>query len=319
MNRTAIVAALAISAAIGSVVFLSTGRGRVPVVDGSSAEAFRTSLELVKQSLDKERYEEFERAMTAHARAALLPGGDGESELGALVALQADPDAPARRLRGRLDGMTAAQIVGAADSPAVVGLMGARKQANESAAIATLKNITSSQAQAQASGFIDRDGDGVGEYAYFAELAGVAEISATGTGPSRITPPVLSSAFGNVEGGRVMRSGYVFQVFLPGPAASFEAEAPDGGTVPGRTDADQSEVLWCCYAWPTDVGNSGDRAFFVHQSGDVLASRNAATRYSGTLRVPRPTAAFTAAASTMADRTAADTTGSDGEVWAVVH
>src|SRR5687768_11158724 len=50
-----------------------------------------------------------------------------------------------------------------------------------------------------------------------------------GVGTRRISPPVLSGAFGKVLMRRVIRSGYCFQVYLPSSTVSFTAEAPNGG------------------------------------------------------------------------------------------
>ena len=111
---------------------------------------------------------------------------------------------------------------------ALPNLLSARLTANESAAIATLNNIASAQSQCRSSGAIDVNGNGAGEYAYFAELAGFAPVRG---GLQRIAPPVLSSAFANVTARRVTRSGYVFQMYLPGVAADGVAEDPLGGDI----------------------------------------------------------------------------------------
>jgi prepilin-type N-terminal cleavage/methylation domain-containing protein len=93
---------------------------------------------------------------------------------------------------------------------AVPNLLSARLSANEAAAIATLKNLSSAQAQVQAAGAIDANNNGAGEYGYFAELSGAVGVRDATGNPSateRISPPVLSGAFGNVNGSRVVRSG----------------------------------------------------------------------------------------------------------------
>ncbi|MHC4853785.1 MAG: hypothetical protein ACYTF5_17390, partial [Planctomycetota bacterium] len=138
----------------------------------------------------------------------------------------------------------------------------------------------------------------------------------------RISPPVLSGAFGNVNGSRVVRSGYIFQMYLPDAVAVAVPEAATGGVGAVAPDAAQSEVLWCCYAWPSSRGNSGKRAFFVNQSGDVLATKNiAATQlYNGTANPPLPTAAFLNGTSgAMSTTVAANASGVDNGVWIVVN
>ena len=106
-----------------------------------------------------------------------------------------------------------------------------RRHANEAAAIRTLLNLSSSQAQTQASGVIDVDRDGMGEYGYFAEMAGTINLRGSGKklGPSRITPPVLSKVFGRVRSATVMRSGYYFRIYLPNKARRPVQEADTGG------------------------------------------------------------------------------------------
>jgi prepilin-type N-terminal cleavage/methylation domain-containing protein len=223
--------------------------------------------------------------------------------------------------------MIVVAIIAIIASIAIPNLLSARLNANESAAVATLKNISSAQAQCQASGVVDANTNGAGEYGYFAELAGALPVrndEAGGVGTERIAPPVLSGAFGNVDGnGRVVRSGYVFQMYLPGAAAVARAEAANGGGSGVSVDAANAETLWMCYAWPSSFGNSGKRAFFCNQAGDVLACKNVTQRYSGnpagTTGIPVPFAAFVAGAAAMNASTAANMTGLDGERWVVVN
>lgn len=222
--------------------------------------------------------------------------------------------------------MIVVAIIAIIASIAIPNLLSARLNANESAAIATLKNISSAQAQAQASGAIDVNTNGAGEYGYFAELAGAVGVRDATNNPSateRITPPVLSGAFGNVANSQVTRSGFIFQMYLPNATATAVPELSSGGVDSATPpSAAQAEVLWCCYAWPSSRGNSGKRAFFVNQSGDVLATKNiAATQlYNGTTTPPNPNAAFANGTSgSMSSTVAANQSGLDGGVWIVVN
>lgn len=209
--------------------------------------------------------------------------------------------------------MIVVAIIAIIASVAIPKLLSARLSANESAAISTLRSLSSSQAQVQSSGAVDTDGDGSGEYAYFAELAGAVpvRVSAAGVpaagiaGTDNLTPAVMSSAFGALALGQshVTRSGYMFKVFLPaatvGGAAAGIAE--DIGAGPGTggkqagpfPDPDNGEVLWCCYAWPVSVNQTGNRCFFVNQEGDLLQTLNrGAAPYNGIINVPLYDAAF---------------------------
>ncbi|MBL9079842.1 MAG: DUF2950 family protein [Planctomycetes bacterium] len=216
--------------------------------------------------------------------------------------------------------MIVVAIIAIIASIAIPNLLSARLNANESAAIATLKNISSAQSQCQASGVIDVNGNGAGEYGFFGELSGRVAVR---NGTQTISPPVLSTAFGNVAAARVSRSGYVFQMFLPDTAAQgIEEDATGGDTDNGQgVDAGQSETLWCCYAWPQVFGNSGKRTFFVNQSGDVLATNSAVNQYSeATATRPIFSAAFLGTGTiAMSARVAANTLASDGDRYTVVN
>ena len=225
--------------------------------------------------------------------------------------------------------MIVVAIIAIIASIAIPNLLSARLNANESSAVATLRNISSSQAQVQASGAIDANQNGQGEYGYFAELAGAQGVrignpDTGGTvtiGTTRISPPVVSQAFGLVNAtGHVTRSGYVFRMSLPSTLKAFLNE-PALGTA-AQVSPSNAEVLWCCYAWPATYGNSGKRTFFVNQQGDVLSCGNAARRYSGTgatAVAPTGNAAFVPTANSMNNSLAVNATGFDGERWSVVN
>jgi hypothetical protein len=193
--------------------------------------------------------------------------------------------------------------------------------ANEAAAIATLKNIVSAQAQCQASAAIDGNNNGAGEYGFFGELSGAQPLRSDGKGPvgsKKMSPPVLSTAFGNVQDGRVQRSGYLFQLFLPAKDFTAIGEASNGGAAGVAVDPLHAEVTWCAYAWPVDE-KSGLRAFFVNQSGGVLASEPGGGGYFGVEHAPLPTAAFAAGSTGRLDACiAANNKGLDGRQWHVV-
>jgi prepilin-type N-terminal cleavage/methylation domain-containing protein len=218
--------------------------------------------------------------------------------------------------------MIVVAIIAIIASIAVPSLIGSRINANEAAAIATLKNLSSAQCQVQATGVIDANLNGAGEYGYFQELSGVRQVKAgspaTGVATESVSPPTLSSAFGKLDAnGRVLRSGYVFQMFLPGPGGVWLGEAAATAAYPA-VDASIAESLWACYAWPSSFGNSGRRAFFVNQMGEVLQSTNQLTRYSGTTSIPAPSAVLLASASrhsSMQHSLAVNGTGVDGARW----
>ena len=125
--------------------------------------------------------------------------------------------------------MIVVAIIAIIASMAMPKLMSARIAANENAAIATLRSIAAAQQQFQSSSAIDTDGDGGGEFGFFAELAGAVPMRIfDGVGPAagvlgdELDPPFLASTFGNVQpeaGGGVNsvveRQGYLFKIYLP--------------------------------------------------------------------------------------------------------
>lgn len=211
-------------------------------------------------------------------------------------------------------------------------LMAARLAANETAAIATLRSLTTAQALVQTQGNIDSDGDGVGEDGFFGELAGTAAVrSNVGGVPTpgvyRLTPSVLSVALGTVDSdGLVSRTGYHFQIWLPGAQVGGLtpgiAELPTaGGADPANMpDSNACAYLWCCYAWPISAANSGNRAFFVNQLGEVMQCANQSpTPYTGTNKMP----AFDEALATAGDMASKPRPqivgGNDGTIWLPVQ
>lgn len=193
----------------------------------------------------------------------------------------------------------------------------ARLHQNESTAIATLKNICSAQAQMQASGAIDVDGNGAGEYGFFAELAGRVVLRG---GDAPMSPPVLSERFANVRSSQVVAAGYVFQMFLPDARGNGVAEDDTGGDPANDNGVDpaRAEVTWCCYAWPVERGRTGNRVFFVNQGGDVLAARGFGNG-DGERAPCHWGAAFAAGPELhLGCKVAANTLGQDGNTWTVI-
>mgnify|MGYP001815131633 CR=1 FL=1 len=176
---------------------------------------------------------------------------------------------------------------------AIPNLLAARLSANETAAIATLRNLVSAQAQFQQTATADTDADGTGEYGGFLELSGAMAGRMTGL----LVPPVLSGAFRVLNAqSQVSRSGYFFKMYLPGDATPGEgiAEPSATGYVPASNlDSDLAETTWCCYAWPVNYNQSGNRTFFTNQGGDVLGCE--VGTYSGTTAGPGGDAAFVGA------------------------
>jgi prepilin-type N-terminal cleavage/methylation domain-containing protein len=193
---------------------------------------------------------------------------------------------------------------------AIPNLLSARLNSNETAAVATLRNIVSAQSQFQTGARADENDNGVGEYGTFAELSGAVGVR----GGAILRVPVLSTAFRTVNGnGEVSRSGYMFAMYLPDIAGDGLPEVAGGGADPG-IDPDLAEAVWCCYAWPGNHGGSGNRTFFVDQEGDIVATDDQG--YSGPGNGPPSNAAFIpGGGATITGSMASGMTGRDGNFW----
>jgi prepilin-type N-terminal cleavage/methylation domain-containing protein len=206
---------------------------------------------------------------------------------------------------------------------AIPNLLAARLSANETAAIATLRNIVSAQAQFQQSGKADEDSDGTGEYGGFMELSGAVQGRLDGPVGTVLVPPVLSGGFRVLNANsEVTRSGYFFQMWLPDVGGAGVIEDPANSyTDGGGQDPDLSETTWCCYAWPVNYNQSGNRTFFTNQAGDVLGMDYGDNTYSGTGAGPADDAAFAAAGSItgVVDIGGAGQSGSASGVWRQVN
>jgi prepilin-type N-terminal cleavage/methylation domain-containing protein len=199
---------------------------------------------------------------------------------------------------------------------AIPSLISARLSANEAAAVSTLRNISSAQAQFQASSKADVDLDGTGEFGGFRELTARWNVRGNAS-VGMILPPVLSAGFRetmNGSAGAVERSGYVFRLLLPKVDGTGVC-VDDDPTAFSDVDADLSETSWCCYAWPGNYGSSGNRCFAINQSGDIFFTDD--KRYSG----DNPTdlnyaAAFmTTKDNSITGQVALGTTAFDGNFW----
>jgi len=196
---------------------------------------------------------------------------------------------------------------------AIPNLLASRLGANETAAIATMRNIISAQAQFQATALADTNANGIGEYGYFTEMSGAIGVR----GGSIIQVPTLSSAFKTATAqGVVSRSGYMFILALPDAAGN--AVTVDSL---GSVAAHLAEHTWACYAWPMAYGKSGNRIFFVNQVGNIVATEDSS--YSGMAGGVIPfdaAAAFSlgGATDTITGIVASAVTGRDGNFWKTV-
>ncbi len=239
----------------------------------------------------------------------------------------------ARRGFTLIELMLVIAVIAVVAAVAIPQLRAARVTANESSAVATLRALATAQAQVALGKSIDTDSDGMGEYGYFAELAGALplRISAGGApaagaiGTDELVPPILTSTFSNVNNSVVTKSGYAFQIWLAGPTAGglvpAFAEDPNGGKLAAPfPDPDNSELFWCAYAWPMTADVTGRPVYFISNHGQTLTySNNGAVSYSGTGGGPAFDAAYTVAGDIGSPPSMSGLPAADGNVWTVVN
>jgi hypothetical protein len=86
------------------------------------------------------------------------------------------------------------------------------------------------------------------------------------------------------------------------------------------TNALLAESLWCCYAFPVTFGQTGRRAFFISQHGDMLFTTNTRQQYGSAGSAPVSYAARARGTyNYMSSTIATNTTGWDLQQWSLVN
>jgi prepilin-type N-terminal cleavage/methylation domain-containing protein len=221
--------------------------------------------------------------------------------------------------------MIVVAIIAIVAAIAIPNLLSARINANEASAISTLRSISSAQAQFQAKARADVDRDGTGEFGMFRELSGAAGVRIVGNFTivgAVLNPPVLSGSFRTFHvSGDVVRSGYVFHMYLPADGGIGVPETRPPAPTSLTVNADRAESTWCCYANPSSYGMSGNRTFFVNQAGDITATDFRLYTGHAHWSVSFAGSAFKAGGSlaTITGPVAVGTRGRDGQFWKQIN
>jgi len=228
--------------------------------------------------------------------------------------------------------MIVVAIIAIIAAVAIPNLLKSKLVTNESNAISTLRTILSQESAFRQSCDVDQDQDGNGEYGLIGELAGellVRDVNATVPGRNYISRSMTTE--GSAGDGWASKQGYFYMVYLSDNAGAADNDLGLGGTdvalgtiydptlgVADELAIDTQEVHWCCYAWPQDVGTTGNRTFFINEEGDVYATKGSVLQYDGDVSTPAASAAFDAA-DAMWGKVArgALNPGFDGNTWVI--
>jgi prepilin-type N-terminal cleavage/methylation domain-containing protein len=199
---------------------------------------------------------------------------------------------------------------------AIPNLLAARLNANETAAVANLRTLSTAQSQFQMSGKCDEDRDGMGEYGYFGELGGRV---APRLDPIR-PPAELTQSLAQVNAdGEVNRGGYHLRLYLPLSTGAGQREQANGGIPVGTVDPDLCENVWACYAWPTNFNTSGTRTFFVNQKNAVVHTTDSTYTGGNCAAILAGNAFISASTANITAMVAVGTTAADGNLWRQVQ
>jgi hypothetical protein len=200
---------------------------------------------------------------------------------------------------------------------ALPNLLSSEMEAQETAALATVRQIVQSQMVFQNRKEADLNGNGTGEFGTFGELSGNVAVRAANGGTRFMDPSAINPSFRAISPlGEMLRNGYYYRLYLPGPAGEGMLELPGGGADAG-VSAELAESTWCVYAWPQRYGVTGRSTYFVCQGGDIVSTDDA--RYSGP-GAPLPAGAAFAEpgpAGNINGVVAVNEPGRDGNTWHV--
>lgn len=162
---------------------------------------------------------------------------------------------------------------------ALPNFLRSKLDADETAALATVRQIVQSQMLFANRKEADLNGNGTGEYGTFGEMSGNVAVRAASGGTRYMDPGAINPSFRAISPiGEMVRNGYYYRLYLPGSAGEGILELPGGGA-DASVSADLADSTWCIYAWPQRHGVTGRRTFFSNQSGDITSTDD--PRYSG--------------------------------------
>lgn len=174
---------------------------------------------------------------------------------------------------------------------AIPGMLRSRSNANETSAIASMKNIGQGQEQFRNACIVDLNGNGIGEYGYLPELGGHGNYrtnNAGGTGTSNCNgSSFIDQILGIVNANNEStKSGYLFLVHLPTSISTATS------LYPSTVSLAVAEEQFIVYAFPKRLGKSGNRVFAITPLVIPFAWPNGEGTYAGSGNGPAYDAAL---------------------------
>lgn len=209
-------------------------------------------------------------------------------------------------------GTTAVMAVPVIAAIAIPGLLRARTSANENAAVGCLKSLCTSQYEFQNKKRVDQDRDGIGEFGFIQELAGISKVRSKNITDSLIAHEELATS-ASANNGIATYKGYCFACYLPSSKEYLRESAPITKMTLTKTAIDMQEKDFLIYAWPENYGSTGIKTFVINNNGQVFVSGNSKTCYSGKSKIPDFNAALIKNKNVWELKPGV---GSDGETWA---
>ena len=181
---------------------------------------------------------------------------------------------------------------------AIPNLLRSRMAANESASVGSLKTIATQQAIYKQQVETDQDLDGQGEYGFLSEMCGQYNPRTAGANAgSTVSPVYISQGFVTTAGnlassafGLADKSGFVFCMYLAVPNAPATAMCdpvaqPNGAdcvaTPTDRAGVNLQENSFISYAWPVEMGSTGQRTFVINEIGEAYGTKMSNVTYTG--------------------------------------
>jgi hypothetical protein len=171
--------------------------------------------------------------------------------------------------KGTTSGYALLCTAGIAGATAMPALMSGRTEANEAAAMKTLREIEQAEREFRSARNDDLDRDGDGEFGTLGELTGATGLRSL---KPALKTPLLPATMRPDGDGCFTMSGYVFRIDV-------------ARRTPRNVDDDEREFM--AYAWPVS-GLTGSRVFMIDADGRIMTSDNQGEkqRYAGATRMP---------------------------------